>query len=151
MARIGWIFGWLYLFSICGYFTGKLGYRLFCGQNPNGIVAILFLLFGGGALALALQLIKACTEAPPAWYTSLIGVQHPDADKLKTPLIIMYASIYVVVMTALIGEFSLERIAIPFAIGLLTFLVLTSLLRVSVVLYMIWKNDRKHAIPAEKV
>ena len=134
MVRIGWIFSWLYLFSACAYLAATLGDPLFNDQHPTDATAILFLLFGFGALFLALQLVKAFTEDPPAWYVALLPSQSPDTTKRRTFLIAFYASMYVAMMAMLIGKFPPERIAIPIGIGLLAFLLLTSLLQMLAVI-----------------
>lgn len=152
MARIGWIFAVLYAFSFCGFFAVTLGYDFFHATNPSGLRGIFFLLFGGGTLFLGLHLIAAFTDGPPAWYTSTLSpmLRQPETDRPKRLLVIVYTSIYVVFMTGLIGRFSLERIALPLAIGLLTFLVLTSLLRMFIAFRLIWKKDGKISNSGDK-
>lgn len=146
MVRIGWIFSWLYLFSACAYLAATLGDPLFNDQHPTDATAILFLLFGFGALFLALQLVKAFTEDPPAWYVALLPSQSPDTTKRRTFLIAFYTSMYVAMMAMLIGKFPPEQIAIPMGIGLLAFLLLTSLLQVLAVICSIRKMANKFPI-----
>jgi hypothetical protein len=151
---MGVIFTLLLYFSICGFFAVTEGYDFFHAKNPSGIQGFFFLIFGGGTLFFGLHLINAFTDPPPAWYTYFLptSFREPETDRPKRLLFIAYASIYVMTMTFLISlrlGFSLERIALPLAIGLLAVLLLTSLLRPFAAFYMIWKN-RKTSSSADK-
>lgn len=151
MVRIGWIFTWLYPFSICGYLAVTLGYDFFQAEHPDGIEGLLFLFLAGSTFFLAFHLINAFTDGLPAWCVSFPVVPYTATNQQKRRLLIIHvmihASIYVTLMTILIGDFSLERISIPIAIGLLTFLLLTSLVSMLAPLCMIWKKDESTSNP----
>jgi hypothetical protein len=151
---MGAIFTLLWYFSICGFFAVTLGYDFFHAENPSGIQGIFFHIFAGGTLFLGIHLIRAFTDPPPAWYTYFLptSFRESEIDRPKKLIFIGYASIYVMTMAFLISlrlGVSLERMALPLAFGLLTVLLLTSLLRMFAAFTMIWKN-RKTSNSADK-
>ena len=156
MARMGWIFTVLIAFSICGFFAVILGYDLFHATNPSGLLGISFLVLGIGTLFLGLHLFNAFTDPLPAWYTYFqpTSFREPETDRPKRQLFIVYASTYLAMMAGLIaifiGRLSLEDIALPLGIGLLTFLLLTSLLGMFTAFRMIGKKDGKISSSGDK-
>jgi membrane associated rhomboid family serine protease len=113
--RMGLIFSHLYFLSFCGLLTVTLGYDFFHTKNPNGAQGVVFLILGGATLFFVLQLIGAFTDPlPPAH-------RAPLTDRQKRTLFIVYAFLYVAMMTPpiliLVGtslEFSAERMALLF-------------------------------------
>lgn len=148
MARMGFIFALLLYFSICGLFAVQLGYDLFHTGNPSGLLAIFFLVFSGGALFLFMHLISAVTGPLPTWYTYFVPpLPQPETTSVKKQVFIVYAGIYVtIIASALVtitGRFSLEQIAWPVAIGILSFLLLSWLLSMLAAVLSISKKDGK--------
>jgi predicted membrane channel-forming protein YqfA (hemolysin III family) len=147
---MGLIFSHLYFLSFCGLLTVTLGYDFFHTKNPNGAQGVLFLILGGATLFFVLQLISAFTDPlPPAH-------RAPLTDRQKRTLFIVYAFLYVAMMTPpiliLVGtrlEFSAERVALIFGFGLLVVLLLSFSLHVFRAIYMFWK-DRKTSSSMDK-
>jgi hypothetical protein len=155
MARMGLIFCLLYFFSICGVIALSLGYDFFHSKNPNGAEGIVFLMFGGATLFFGVKLINAFTDPLPAWLDYWMTPAHraPVTERQKTTMFLIYAFLYVAMMTELIFIFmgprlglSLERIALPLLFGFLAVLVLTSLLQMFAAFYTFWK-DRQTSQP----
>jgi hypothetical protein len=148
MARMGFIFALSLYFSICGLFAVKLGYDFFHTENPSGSLAILFLIFSGGALFLFMHLASAFTHPLPNWYTSFLppGPQ-PETKRLERQAFIIYASLYFSIMAIgvviIFGRFALEQVAWPVAIGILSFLLLSWLLSMFAAARSIFKKDGK--------
>jgi hypothetical protein len=158
LVRMSLIFSRLWLFSLFGIFAVSLGYDFFHAKNRSEAGGILFLIVGGVTLFFCVRLINAFMDPLPAsldyWLTP--ALRAPVTDRQKRTLFIMYAFLYVAMMTIvvliIIGPrfgLSLERIALPLGFGLLAMLLLNYLLSLFGATYMFCK-DRKTSNSADK-
>lgn len=155
MARMGFIFALSLYFSICGLFAVKLGYSFFHAESPSGSLAILFLIFSGGALFLFMHLASAFTDPLPNWYTSFLppGSQS-ETKRLKRQAFIIYAGLYfssmAIGVVIIFGRFAVEQVAWPVAIGILSFLLLSWFLSMLTAVLSIFKKEGKTSNSSDK-
>ena len=154
-ARMVLIHFWLYHFSLLGTLAVLFGYEFFHATNPNGLLGIFFLIFGGATLFLGFQVLKAFTDPLPTWLDYWLTPAHraPVTDNQKRALFKVYALTCLLPMSGIIffymglkHGFTLERIALPLGMGLLVLLLLLFLLDVVRAIYM-FQKDRKAPTP----